>query len=111
MHANEQMALAVKILQPSADEVISNLEIQPGERFIDPEEKATSRGVEYEDDYKVPQSSPTSVVAAPGGAWRGVTCNAREPQAPGFISPKCCASRNGWHTPTEEMVAWFEGRL
>src|ERR1700688_1299659 len=38
MHANEQMALAVNILQPSADEVISSLEIQPGERFIDPEE-------------------------------------------------------------------------
>ena len=30
MHADQQMALAIHILQPSVDQIISRLEIQPG---------------------------------------------------------------------------------
>ena len=43
MHADQQMALAVHIFQPPINQIISRLEIQPGERFIDPEEIDSSR--------------------------------------------------------------------
>ena len=43
MHADQQMAFAIDILQPPIDQIISGLEVQPGERFIDSEEIDLSR--------------------------------------------------------------------
>ena len=36
MHADQQMAFAIDVLQPTVDQIVSRLEIQSGERFIEP---------------------------------------------------------------------------
>ena len=43
MHADKQMPLAIHVLQPPVDEIVSRLEIEPGKRFIDPKKIDFSR--------------------------------------------------------------------
>jgi hypothetical protein len=43
MHTDKHVTLAMHIFQPAVDEIVSGLEIQPGEWFIDPEEVDSSR--------------------------------------------------------------------